>query len=98
MTGPYVIIYQGLAGYTAEPSSATVGSFLQAYSAEAHGGQGEALWTRDPAKALQFRSTKEAMELWRKIPWNRPTRPDGKPNRPLTSITVSIEPKKGKEA
>jgi hypothetical protein len=41
----------------------------------------------DPAKALGFDDPKDALELWRKTDG---TRPDGKPNRPLTAFTVEF--------
>lgn len=47
--------------------------------------------TVDPAQARQY-STTEALELWRKVDSRNPRRPDGKPNRPLTSYTVEIGP------
>jgi hypothetical protein len=32
----------------------------------------------------------DALELWRAVDPRQPTRPDGRPNRPLTAFTVSI--------
>ena len=48
-------------------------------------------WDDDPAKALRFDSATEAMQLWRTVSSRTPTRPDGKPNRPLTAFTVAIK-------
>ena len=88
-----VIIYMGLAGRfidNAEPPA--VGSYLQDYDPEYAGGRGQANWTTDPAKALIFNTGAEAVALYMSVPKTRPLRPDGKPNRPLTTYTVVIEP------
>lgn len=47
--------------------------------------------TIDPREAKTFPHAADAMEFWRRIDPERPLRPDGKPNRPLTAYTVSIE-------
>lgn len=43
--------------------------------------------TPDPAEALQFESVVDALAVWRR---QYGTRPDGKPNRPLTAFTVEM--------
>lgn len=43
----------------------------------------------DPAHALRFKGFKEVLELWQMQGTVTPTRPDGKPNRPLTALLVS---------
>lgn len=45
--------------------------------------------TREPAEARVFPSVSEALEYWRQSYGIRPW--DGKPNRPLTAWTVTIE-------
>ena len=65
-------------------------TFLHSYDPEAHDGRGEATWTTDPAHARTFASTADALACWRAVPRNRPTRVDGKPNRPLSAFTVEI--------
>jgi hypothetical protein len=67
-----------------------VGAYLASYDPEANDGQGDAVWTDDPARALLFESTAEAYELYRAVPRNRPLRADGKPNRPLTALSVEM--------
>jgi hypothetical protein len=47
--------------------------------------------TADPTQARSFNSMEAALEFWRQRSTSCPTRPDGKPNRPLTAFTVSIE-------
>ncbi len=47
--------------------------------------------TPDRTKARTFAEGNEAIEFWRQVSRDDPTRPDGEPNRPLTMFTVSIE-------
>lgn len=48
------------------------------------------LFTAARAQAKRFADKAEAMEAWRGVNQVEPTRPDGKPNRPLTAYTVEI--------
>lgn len=48
--------------------------------------------TDDPSDALTFASASGAMACWRRPSTRRPFRTDGKPNRPLTAYTVTVEP------
>lgn len=68
-----------------------LGEWVKRYDPEAYDGQGDVETTSDPAQALVFPSHREAWDCWRQVPRNRPVRPDGKPNRPLTAFTVTIE-------
>ena len=43
-------------------------------------------------KALRFDTNADAMIAWKRISITRPRRPDGRPNRPLSALTVAIEP------
>ena len=93
MSKSCVIIYLGLAGRfidNAEPPE--VGSYLQDYDLEYAGGRGHANWTTDLSKALVFNSGADAVAAYMGVPKSRPTRDDGRPNRPLTTYTVVIEP------
>lgn len=65
--------------------------YLKFYDIEAYDGRGTAEFTRDRDQALCFLSAKDAMEAWRAVPANRPLRPDGCPNRPLTAFTMEIK-------
>lgn len=69
-----------------------VGSYLWAYNPDAPGGRGAAAWTRNPTEALRFPDQQAAFNTWRQVSTTHPVRPDGKPNRPLTCYSVSIEP------
>jgi hypothetical protein len=66
--------------------------WLRAYDPAAHAGRGECSWTADPEHALRFESLTAAFECWQQVPHNRPTRTDGKPNRPLAAFNVEILP------
>lgn len=48
--------------------------------------------TEDPKEALLFLSFAEASDFWRIESVTVPLRPDGRPNRPLTAVSVTIEP------
>jgi hypothetical protein len=67
-----------------------VGSYLAGYSPEGDNGNGVAHWTLDPAQAMTFATAEAATACYRAVPYNRPLRPDGKPNRPLTMFSVAF--------
>ena len=67
-----------------------VGAYLASYDPDGDGGNGVAIWTRDPAQAMTFAAGEAATACYRAVPLNRPLRPDGKPNRPLTLFTVAF--------
>lgn len=48
--------------------------------------------TSDPAQAMQFISQSAALECWLAESRTVPTRPDGFPNKPLSAITMLLEP------
>jgi len=49
-------------------------------------------FTYDIALAKTFPDRISALEEWKRVREVDPIRPDGKPNRPLTVYTVTIEP------
>jgi hypothetical protein len=73
------------------------GQWIESFDWDAHApgklyptGNGSS--TDDPAKAMRFDTVEAAWEAWRKPSAVCPTRPhDGKPNRPMTVFTVSVE-------
>lgn len=85
---PFLI--QCLAGGDGQPTPYD-GQFLRRYEPEAHDGVGLAEWTEDPDLAVAFASLQEARAAWMRVPTTRPTRDDGRPNRPLTAYSVSIQ-------
>jgi hypothetical protein len=67
------------------------GAWLVSYDPEGCDGHGEGTWTHDPTEATVFTS-EEWLALSRAVPANRPLRPDGKPNRPITMFTTLLTP------
>lgn len=67
-------------------------AWLESFDIEAHDGLGVASWTEKPEEALQFADAGEALSAWRTQSTKRPLRGDGAANRPLTSLTIEIEP------
>lgn len=55
-------------------------------------GRGSVIVTREARKARRFDHAHDAWAYWRRESTVVPTRPDGKPNRPLTAYTISVEP------
>ena len=87
----YGIRFIGLEGIVTTGSGSDklpVGAWLESYDPEAHDGRGYATWTMRPRLAMRFITLAAAMECYRTIPKNKPTREDGRPNRPLTAFTV----------
>lgn len=68
-----------------------VQAWLKSYDPDANDGQGEVNFTRDPALAMKFADTGAAMEQWMRVSKVRPTREDGKPNRPLSAFTIEVK-------
>jgi hypothetical protein len=66
------------------------GEYLKSYDPDARDGVGLSAWTSKKDEAMKFASGGEALECWRQVSKVRPVRRDGKPNRPLTSITVEL--------
>jgi hypothetical protein len=48
-------------------------------------------FTAHASKAKRFKDTEKAMELRNMQSIQRPLRPDGKPNRPLTTFSMMIQ-------
>jgi hypothetical protein len=66
--------------------------WLVSCDVDAREGRGMVIATDDPAKALLFPRPAAALMYWQRQSKHTPLRPDGKPNRPLTAYTVTIEP------
>ena len=65
--------------------------YLKSYDPDAFDGRGDVEGTANLDDAMKFPDAGVALKLWKKTSTVRPTRPDGKPNRPLSAFTVSIE-------
>jgi hypothetical protein len=83
-----VILAVGFADKTPCPHA---NQWLESFDHDAYDGQGYGEFTFDPDRAMRFADTIEAMEFWRKQSTVRPLRSDGKPNRPLTALTIVVE-------
>lgn len=57
-----------------------------------HEGRGEIYVSNDKANAKRFADLMEAMAYWKRPSNIVPLRPDGRPNRPLTAFSVTVEP------
>lgn len=73
-------------------SGEEINQWVKRYDPEAFDGRGDVEFTADPAEALRFESTGDALECWKRVPSSRPLRPDGRSNRPLTAFTVTVGP------
>jgi len=67
------------------------GDYLEWSDPNARKGFGDDRWTDDLAKAQRFPSFEAAMECWKAQSTKRPFRDDGKPNRPMTAYSVTVE-------
>lgn len=81
-----------LEGVQLHGGSPPAGSWVKDYDPDAHEGRGLATWTMDRSEAQRFASQKDAMDFYLQTSKILPERRDGRPNRPLTAYTVSIEP------
>ena len=63
------------------------GQWLKSYEPRT----GESVWTDNRGEAHRFADAFEALTMWKSVHEHQPVRPDGKPNRPLTAFTISIE-------
>jgi hypothetical protein len=68
------------------------GQWLEDFDFEAHGGQGYGTFTADKSRAKTFDNFGDAAAFWNTISKTTPRRPDGRPNKPLTALSVSIDP------
>lgn len=88
--GEWVMRCEAAAGRTYNRAADVAGCYLLAYEPDYAQGRGAAHWTEDVRLARRFRSPEDAWALWRSSPASRPTREDGRPNRPLTAYTVTV--------
>ena len=85
----YVIRAVGFANGAPCPHA---GEWLESFDHDAYDGLGFGAFTSKASKAQRFASFEEALEFWRKTSALNPRRLDGQPNRPLTCLSVEIEP------
>jgi hypothetical protein len=68
------------------------GQYLKSFDHDTDDGLGFGVFTKSKKRAKVFDSHEQLFEFWKKQSTTRPLRPDGEPNRPLTALTVTIEP------
>lgn len=92
--GKSAVAFPGVAAALVEASikdNVVSGSYLQWSDPDAKRGMGDDGWTDDLAKAKKFASFAAAMECWKAQSSVRPFRRDGRPNRPMTAYSVTVE-------
>lgn len=85
-----VLKIEWLGGYEPLPSDLE-GAYIKSFNPDGHDGRGDLSATRDRDQAMRFPDHITALEYWRQQSKTHPLRPDGKPNRPLTAFSMSIE-------
>lgn len=88
MSGRKVIVALGFANGVPCPHA---GQYLESFDFDAHDGIGEGAFTRDPRRAMLFDDAHAAFAFWRTVSTVRPIRGDGRPNRPLTALSVQVD-------
>lgn len=67
------------------------GDYLEWSNPNARHGRGDEKWTSDLKRAKRFPTFEAALECWKAQSTLVPFRPDGKPNRPMTAYSVTVE-------
>lgn len=65
--------------------------FLKSYDPDAREGKGLIVFTDELAEARRFDTWKAVAECWAQTSSVQPTRPDGKPNCPLSAYSIQPE-------
>ena len=66
------------------------GRYLLGYNPDTVYGDLIMISTPDIAKARRFHDLSAVHELWAAVSKQQPVRPDGKPNRPMTGLTIEV--------
>jgi hypothetical protein len=83
-----VIRIVGLADGTPTVAS---GAYVQDYTPDGNDGQGDLVLTARRELAKTYDDPMAAIEDWKATSTTHPVRDDGKPNRPLTAFTITVE-------
>ena len=67
------------------------GDYLEWADPDANNGDGAERWTADIDKAKKFKTFTAAVECWRAQSTVQPLRLDGRPNRPMTMWSITVE-------
>ena len=65
--------------------------YLLSFDPEAFNGLGKVSFTRDRSRAMQFSSQEAVIKFWGTQSQRVPFREDGKPNKPLTALTIMVD-------
>jgi hypothetical protein len=89
MKGPVVIQIVELVAGGGGPGLA--GQYVDSYTPDGHEGRGDLVLTPHRQAAKRYPDAAAAWAEWKRVSATHPTRPDGKPNRPMTAFTIKIE-------
>jgi hypothetical protein len=67
------------------------GQYVESYTPDGNEGRGRLVLTPHVQAAKRYTGHGAALAEWKRVSATHPTRPDGKPNRPMTAFTVRIE-------
>jgi hypothetical protein len=84
-----LVVIVGLA--SGEPTPGLDGTYLKSYTPDGHGGRGDLVVTPHRHAAKRYTNAVDARNEWARVSSTHPRRPDGKPNRPLSAFTITIE-------
>jgi hypothetical protein len=87
MTDPIIVQIVGSASGDPTPHD---GRYVVRWNSNVHYGTLAVDSTPRPEGARRFADIGEATSEWRAISHLQPRRPDGKPNRPLTALTITF--------
>jgi hypothetical protein len=90
LKGNIMIVVLRAVGFANGTECPFVGQYLQYFDHEANDGRGYADFTFNKDLAMKFQDMKAALQFWQKIPACRSLRDDGKPNRPMTCVTMEF--------
>jgi len=91
----YYIRFVEMSGTVEFGDTPAKGAFLSSYDPDFKQGKGMVYWTDDPKRAQKFDRILDALNLYQTVSILKPLRVDGKPNRPLTSCTVTVTKETG---
>jgi hypothetical protein len=67
------------------------GQWLKSFDHDAYDGRGYGVFTDKIQRAKRFAGKAEALAFWNTQSTVQPWRPDGRPNKPLTALTIEIK-------
>jgi hypothetical protein len=80
-----------IVGLAAGDITGAEGKYVKEYTPSGFGGRGDLVVTDEIADAKLYPDLVAAWEEYKRVSDTHPWRSDGKPNRPLTAFTVSMQ-------